>query len=175
MERKTLMLIGPGAFVLAAGSWLVLSLFGRTYAETGTLLLVLLAVSAVPNVVTQSTIWSARIRRHGAVLFGIPAALSAMVIGGSWVLLPVMGVNGTGVAWLAAQCLLAAGILVQRWLSRGKGQDTEQDAQQPPPVSPVLVDDATRPLHLGPAELHGVSIDDTMPLRISPRGPRPNG
>jgi hypothetical protein len=170
MERKTLTLIVPGAFVLAAGSWLVLSLFGRTYAETGTLLLVLLAASAIPNVVTQSTIWSARIRRHGAVLFGIPAALSAMVIGGSWVLLPVMGVNGTGVAWLAAQCLLAAGILVQRWLSRGKGQD----ARQPPPVSPVLVDDATRPLHLGPADVHGVSIDDTMPKRISPGGSRPN-
>jgi O-antigen/teichoic acid export membrane protein len=165
MERKTLMLLVPGAFVLAAGSYLVLSLFGRTYAETGTLLLVLLAVSAIPNAVTQATIWAARVRRRNAVLFAVPALLAAMVFGGTWVLLPVMGVTGAGVAWLGAQCLLAAGILLHRRFSRGS------EPEQPAPA-PVELDDATRPLHLGPYDVHGAGIDDTMPLRLSPEGPR---
>ena len=162
MERKTLMLIVPAAFVAAAASFLVLSLFGRTYAETGSLLLVLLAASAIPNVVTQSTIWSARVQRRGPVLFGLPAALSAMVIGGSWVLLPVMGVAGPGVAWLVAQCLLAAWILVRRWMSKGE----EREAEEPP------LDDATRPLPLTPNDVYAASIIDTVPLRPVSRGHR---
>jgi O-antigen/teichoic acid export membrane protein len=162
MERKTLMLLVPGAFVLAVGSYLVLSLFGRTYAETGTLLLVLLAVSAIPNAVTQATIWSARVRRRSVVLFAVPAVLATVVFGSTWVLLPVMGITGAGVAWLGAQCLLAAGILAHRRLS----------AAHPQPPAADELDYSTRPLHLGPYDVHGVGIDDTVPLRLSPRGPR---
>jgi O-antigen/teichoic acid export membrane protein len=162
MERKTLMLLVPGAVVMAAGSYLVLSLFGRTYAETGTLLLVLLAVSAIPNAVTQATIWAARVHRRNAVLFAVPAALAAMVFGGTWVLLPVMGVTGAGVAWLGAQCLLAAGILLHRLLTRGS-----EAPQATPAPAPSPLDVPTRPLHIGPYDVHGAGIDDTMPLRLT--------
>jgi hypothetical protein len=122
-------------------------------------------VSAIPNAVTQATIWAARVRRRNAVLFAVPALLAAMVFGGTWVLLPVMGVTGAGVAWLGAQCLLAAGILLHRRFSRGS------EPEQPAPA-PVELDDATRPLHLGPYDVHGAGIDDTMPLRLSPEEPR---
>jgi O-antigen/teichoic acid export membrane protein len=159
MERKTLMLVVPGALVAGVASPLVLSLFGPEYAESGTLLLVLLAASAIPNVVTQSTIWSARVRRQGAVLFGLPAVLAAMVIGGSWLLLPVLGVTGTGVAWLAAQSLLAVTILVQRHRSGGDEEPGE----------------ATRPLYLGGQEGFIGSTDETLPMRLPPRGDRHRG
>jgi O-antigen/teichoic acid export membrane protein len=118
MERKALTLVVPGALVAAAAAYPVLSLFGSSYAGTGTLLLVLLVLSAIPNVVTSSTTWAARVSRRGAVLFGLPAVLCVAVVAGSWVLMPVLGVTGTGWAWLGAQCAVAAVILVGRRMSR---------------------------------------------------------
>jgi O-antigen/teichoic acid export membrane protein len=114
MDRKAITLVLPGAVVVAIGSYLILSVFGSTYAETGTFLLALLALSAIPNVVTNSALWEARVRRHRAVQFGLPAATSAAVIAGTLVLIPVTGITGAGWAWLAAQSVAAAAILLHR-------------------------------------------------------------
>jgi O-antigen/teichoic acid export membrane protein len=114
MVTKALTLIVPAVVVAAPASYLVLSIFGSSYAEAGSELLVLLLVSAVPNVVTAAAVWAARVRRDGRVLFGIPAGISTTVIAGSWVLMPVMGVTGAGVAWLVAQTVVAAGVLLLR-------------------------------------------------------------
>jgi O-antigen/teichoic acid export membrane protein len=118
MERKAMTLMIPGVAVVAAGSYPILWVFGSTYASTGTLLLVLLALSAIPNVVTNSAVWEARVRRDRAVLVGQPAALSVMVIVGTVVLVPEMGVTGAGWAWLVAQCVLAAVVLLRRRKAR---------------------------------------------------------
>ena len=114
MERKAQTLVVPGAVGAAVLSYPVLSLFGSTYAETGTLLLVLLALSAVPNVVTNATVWAARVRRDSAVLVGLPAVQSVAVFAGTLVLVPLLGVVGAGWAWLGTQCVLAAVILLRR-------------------------------------------------------------
>lgn len=114
MVSKALTLLVPAVIVLAPCSYLLLSIFGTTYAATGAPLLVLLVVSSVPNVVTAAAVWAARVRRDGRVLFGLPAAISTGVIAGSWVLMPVMGVTGAGVAWLAAQTVAATGVLLLR-------------------------------------------------------------
>jgi O-antigen/teichoic acid export membrane protein len=114
MVTKALTLIVPVVIVVSPASYLVLSIFGRSYAEDGAELLVLLLVSAVPNVVTAAAVWAARVRRDTRVLFGLPAAISTTVIAGSWVLMPVMGVLGTGVAWLVAQTVAATGVLLLR-------------------------------------------------------------
>jgi O-antigen/teichoic acid export membrane protein len=119
MERKAMTLMVPGVAVVAIGSYPILWVFGSTYAQTGTILLVLLALSAIPNVVTNSAVWEARVRRDRAVLVGVPATLSAAVIVGTVVLVPAMGVTGAGWAWLVAQSVLAAVILLRRrWVGR---------------------------------------------------------
>jgi O-antigen/teichoic acid export membrane protein len=118
MERKVLTLIVPGAAVIAIASYPILWVFGGTYAQTGTILLVLLALSAIPNVITNSTVWEARVRRDRSVLIGVPAALSVAVFTGTLVLVPTMGITGAGWAWLAAQCVLAAVILLRRRVRR---------------------------------------------------------
>lgn len=114
MVHKAMALLVPAVVVIAAGAYPLLSLFGPRYADEGSLLLVLLVLSAIPNAITWSTVWAARVRRDGRVLFGLPAAITTAVIAGSWFLMPVMGVLGTGVAWLGAQSLAAAGILLVR-------------------------------------------------------------
>jgi O-antigen/teichoic acid export membrane protein len=118
MERKALTLIVPGALVTAAASYPILWVFGHTYAQTGTLLLILLALSAIPNVVTNSTVWEARVSRRRAVLVGLPAGLCALVMIGTFVLVPMMGIAGAGWAWLGAQCVVAAAVLLHRRMVR---------------------------------------------------------
>jgi O-antigen/teichoic acid export membrane protein len=118
MERKALTLIVPGALVAAAASYPILWVFGSTYAETGTLLLILLALSAIPNVITNSTVWEARVSRRRAVLVGLPAGLCAAVIIGTVVLVPLMGITGAGWAWLGAQCVVAVVVLLYRGTAR---------------------------------------------------------
>jgi O-antigen/teichoic acid export membrane protein len=114
MDRKAITLVLPGAVVVAVGSSLILSVFGRNYAESGAILLALLALSAIPNVVTNSALWEARVRRHRTVQFGLPAATSAAVIVSTLILIPTMGITGAGWAWLAAQSGAAAAILLHR-------------------------------------------------------------
>src|SRR5690606_18432432 len=118
MVVKAMALLVPAVLVIAVGAEPLLSLFGAHYADEGSLLLALLALSAVPNVVTWSAVWAARVRRDGRVLFGLPAAVTTAVIAGSWVLMPALGVVATGVAWLGAQSVAAAGVLLVRAVSR---------------------------------------------------------
>jgi O-antigen/teichoic acid export membrane protein len=119
MTWKAMALLVPAALLFAALSYPLLSLFGAQYADEGALLLALLALSGIPNVITWSTVWAARVRRDGRVLFWLPAAITTSVIAGSWFLMPVMGVVGTGVAWLGAQSVAAGGVLLVRALRRG--------------------------------------------------------
>jgi O-antigen/teichoic acid export membrane protein len=114
MIHKAMVLLLPAVLLCAVIARPLLSLFGSHYADEGSLLLVLLALSAIPNVITWSTVWAARVRRDGRVLFGLPAAITTTVIAASWFLMPVMGVVATGVAWLGAQTFAAAGVLLVR-------------------------------------------------------------
>jgi O-antigen/teichoic acid export membrane protein len=114
MVCKAMALLLPAVVVIAVAAYPLLSLFGAHYADEGSLLLALLALSAVPNAITWSAVWAARVRRDGRVLFGLPAAVTTAVIAASWFLMPVMGVVGTGVAWLGVQTVAAAGVLAVR-------------------------------------------------------------
>jgi O-antigen/teichoic acid export membrane protein len=118
MVVKSLTLVVPAVVVIAPGSYLLLSLFGSEYAATGSLLLALLALSAVPNVITQAAVWAARVQRRGALQIAIPATLAVAVIVGTVLLMPSLGVTGAGVAWLGAQTLAAAAILLVQLRSR---------------------------------------------------------
>ncbi len=110
--RRALTLVAPVVVVLVAGAPLVLSIFGEHYAAGGSVTLMLLALSAVPNVITASTVNAARVRQRMGVLFGVPATIAMIVIAMSWLLMPYLGVVAVGIAWLSAQTLVAVGILV---------------------------------------------------------------
>ncbi|MFR9802528.1 phosphotransferase [Pseudonocardia sp. RS010] len=116
--RRSLTLVLPGALVVAAGAPLILSVFGVGYAREGAAALALTALAAVPYAVTSATVSAARVRRRGAVQFAVPATAAVLVIGGSWLLLPVLGILGAGLAWLLGQSLVALVIVVvtARWL-----------------------------------------------------------
>src|SRR5918992_1379250 len=116
--RRGLMLVAPVALVLAVGAPLVLALFGPHYADAGTGALALVALSAVPNVITAAATSTARVRQRRGVQFGVPTSLSVLAIGLSWLLMPQLGILAVGLAWLVAQCVVAAVVLVANapWL-----------------------------------------------------------
>ncbi|MGI5404072.1 lipopolysaccharide biosynthesis protein [Streptomyces sp. CA-135486] len=113
-----LMLLGAITIIVIAPK--LLSFFGAEYAAEGTMLLRLLAVSALPNLLVSVAVDVARMRRQLRMVVGLQLALCVLVLGLSAVLLPVLGLSGAGVAWLAAQSLLALYLLIwrSRWLPR---------------------------------------------------------
>lgn len=117
LRHAALMLAVAVAVLLVAAPWL-LSLFGREYAEQGTLLLRLLALSALPNLVVAIAVDVARSRRRMRTVIGLQAAECGLVLGLAVWLVPVLGVDGAGVAWLAGLGVLAVPLLLTlpRWL-----------------------------------------------------------
>ncbi|MFC5993653.1 lipopolysaccharide biosynthesis protein [Pseudonocardia hispaniensis] len=114
MEVKAAVLLVPAVAMIVFGAPVVLGVFGPEYAETGTGLLALAALSALPNIITTSTVSVARVRRQVPLLFAVPASVAVLTIGLSLLTLPRWGVIGVGAAWLTSQTLVASVVLVLR-------------------------------------------------------------
>ncbi|WP_028929929.1 oligosaccharide flippase family protein [Pseudonocardia asaccharolytica] len=112
LVTKALTLIVPVVAVLVLAGPVALSIFGPHYVEFGTGALVLIALSAVPNVITAATVSSARVRQRMGVLFAVPATIATIVIVLSWALTPYLGITGVALAWLIGQTIVAGVILV---------------------------------------------------------------
>ncbi|MEV4788987.1 lipopolysaccharide biosynthesis protein [Streptomyces tuirus] len=118
--RHSALLMSGGVAAMVVAAPTLLSFFGPAYAEEGTTLLRLLALSALPNLLVSLAVDVARIRRRLRLVVGLQLTLCVCVLGLSTALLPVLGLTGAGVAWLVAQCLLALYLLIRwsHWLPR---------------------------------------------------------
>ncbi|MEU6528921.1 oligosaccharide flippase family protein [Streptomyces sp. NPDC046928] len=130
--RHSALLMAAGAVLMIVAAPVLLGCFGPEYAEHGTVLLRLLALSALPNLVFSLAVDVARMRRHMRAVVGLQLALCVLVLGLSAILLPRLGLAGGGVAWLAALSLLAVYLVIRRsrWLPR-------QPDDTPSPSTPV--------------------------------------
>ncbi|MEU8919820.1 hypothetical protein AB0D10_02645 [Kitasatospora sp. NPDC048545] len=111
-------LVAAGVLVtVVAAPWL-LSLFGSGYAEHGTALLRLLALSAVPHLVLSVAVDTARARQRLGPIIALQGAYCVLVLGLTVWLLPLFGLVGVGLAWLIAATVLAVPLLcaLPRWL-----------------------------------------------------------
>ncbi|MER5866309.1 hypothetical protein [Kitasatospora sp. NPDC002040] len=116
--RHTGLLLAAGVLALVVAAPWILGAFGPDYAEHGTTLLRLLALSALPNLVVGIAVDACRARRAMGWVMGLQAALLAMVLALSLWLIPLLGITGVGVAWLVAETALALPLLlgIRRWL-----------------------------------------------------------
>jgi O-antigen/teichoic acid export membrane protein len=112
MVVHAMRLVVPLALLLALAAPLVLAVLGPKYADHATVLLQLLVLSAIPNVVVTAYLSVVRVQRRMKAVIVTIGALSAGVVVLAFVLMPVMGVNGAGVAWLVSQCVVAAVLLL---------------------------------------------------------------
>lgn len=97
----------PGAALLALASRPILSLYGPGYAEHGWALLSLLAAATIPSSLLAITFVLDRLSGRVGRLALIRLVLAVLVLGGSWLLLPRLGIDGVGVAYGAAVLLVA--------------------------------------------------------------------
>jgi O-antigen/teichoic acid export membrane protein len=98
-------LLAPTIMVMIIGGKLVLGLFGAPYAATGYGLLILLAISALPDAVSNVAISIFRVTGRLTYSTLLNLGILGTTLMGAWFLMPPLGIAGVGVAWLGAQTL----------------------------------------------------------------------
>jgi O-antigen/teichoic acid export membrane protein len=111
MTHLAKLLIPVVAVVVAAAPYLLL-VFGRGYAQADVTPLRLLALAALPAVITNTAISVTRSRRRMRMVLGIQVAVFALVWGLSAVLIGPLGITGVAAAWLIAQTAIALALVV---------------------------------------------------------------
>ncbi len=119
---QTMGLVIPAAGVLFLGAPYILRIFGSNYAQHGANLLRLLALSAVPNVVTAIGVSVARVQRRMGVVLAILGSVCILVLGLAYDLLRIDGITGVGLAWLLSQSVVAFVLLLTQLRSLWAGQ-----------------------------------------------------
>ncbi len=100
------------AVVGLAGAPVILNVFGQDFAEPGSWLLRLLLIAAVPNAAYQIAIGRFRSLDRMRRVVALETLLSVLAVGLSWLLLPSLGLEGVGVAWLVALAVVSIVALV---------------------------------------------------------------
>jgi O-antigen/teichoic acid export membrane protein len=108
----TLKLLSPIVLLILLGAPYILGLFGKDYAAGGVILLRLLALSILPHLIISLYISLARVKNRARGILLTQAALCFLVLSLSYLLLPVFGIDGVGIAWLTSYSLVAAFLLV---------------------------------------------------------------
>jgi len=104
---QTARLVIPAAAAIALAAPYVLRLFGRAYAEHAATTLTLLALSAIPNMITTLYVSIYRVQKRMRAVVTLLAGLCGSVLLLGPVLLTVMGITGVGLAWLLCQSVVA--------------------------------------------------------------------
>jgi O-antigen/teichoic acid export membrane protein len=95
----------PAMLVMIAVGRLVLGLFGTSYANAGYGLLVVLAISALPDAVSNVAVAVLRVTHRLGYSAALNIGIFVVSLVGAWLLMPTLGILGVGVTWLGAQTL----------------------------------------------------------------------
>jgi O-antigen/teichoic acid export membrane protein/aminoglycoside phosphotransferase len=109
---QTCAIVVPLALVLALSAPWLLDLFGPQYAAHSHTTLSLLALAAIPNAVTAIYVSAYRVQRRMSAVVMLLASLCGLVLGLGVALMELLGIAGIGLAWLIAESLVAAVLLV---------------------------------------------------------------
>jgi O-antigen/teichoic acid export membrane protein len=93
-----------GAVLLLLAADRLLLAFGSDYAREGAGLLRLLALAALPGCVTMLYLGVERVRKRVGRLILMSLVVAGITLGGGYLLLDPLDIEGVGIAWLAAQC-----------------------------------------------------------------------
>lgn len=105
-------LFGPVTIVILVGAPYFLAVFGGSYSAEGSTLLRLLVLGSIPAAITLVYMGVCQVRKRMDIIVGFQAILTAALLGLTWVLLPVEGVTGVGIAWVLCQSVAALAVLL---------------------------------------------------------------
>jgi O-antigen/teichoic acid export membrane protein len=116
--RFSLLLLAPAIVGIFLFGRKVLLIFGKAYSDAGTTLLWMLALSVLPLAVNYLFFSVRRVQQRMSGVIAGTVWVLIVTLGLSIILLPRIGLFGTGIAWFAAQTSLALVILARFALSR---------------------------------------------------------
>jgi O-antigen/teichoic acid export membrane protein len=103
--RMIALLLMPTMMMMMIAGRPILMVFGASYAKADYVLLIVFAVSAIPDAVTNVAVSICRVNRRLGYSAGLNLGILVVTLVGGWVLMPRLGVIGAGVAWGGAQTL----------------------------------------------------------------------
>lgn len=111
-------LLVPAVALIVAIAPYVLMVFGPGYAAADVGALRLLALAALPALITNTAISATRSQRRMRMVAGIQVSICVLMWGLSAVLMGPLGITGVGAAWLIAQGITAAALVAwpSSWL-----------------------------------------------------------
>ncbi|MBV8086644.1 MAG: hypothetical protein JO247_17715 [Chloroflexi bacterium] len=111
--RQSLRLVIPLVIALQLLAPELLRILGSAYAAGGSDVLRLLALAAIPDIAIELTVSIAQVRRRMAMVVLLRGTVCVLSLGLTSLLLPRVGIDGVGIAWLASQSVAAVIALTQ--------------------------------------------------------------
>ena len=108
--KRLAVIVLPIVLVVLVAAPLVLSIYGRAYAEASSGVLRLLVLAAIPRTLVIVVQSAARARGRAHTTLWTEGLTCGCVLGTAAVLLPVLGPFGIGVAWLAANVVVLGAV-----------------------------------------------------------------
>lgn len=102
-------LLVPAMLATFMGGRIILSLFGPDYVQHSLILLTIFTMSAIPDAITNIYVSVLRVQKRLRLAASINLGMAFLTLTLAWILLPQMGIIGTGWAFLISQ---TAGSLV---------------------------------------------------------------
>jgi hypothetical protein len=114
--RHSILPLGIAVVVLEIGAPWILRVFGPAYSAHASDLLRLLALAALPNLITETAAFAARSQQRTATAAVILTSVSVGTLGLMLLLLPHLGIVAVGIACVAVETVVAAVLLIRpRW------------------------------------------------------------
>jgi O-antigen/teichoic acid export membrane protein len=101
------LVVVPGAVLLMLAPGLVLNIYGPGYAAHSSEVLRLLAAGSLPYGLVTITFALDRIAGRVDRVARTQLAVAVLVLGGSWLLIRKLGINGVGIAWAVGYLIVA--------------------------------------------------------------------
>jgi len=123
-----LLILVPAIVALLVLGDKLLLLFGRSYSESGTTLLRILALSAIPVTINYICLSIMRVKKNIKGLMLVSASIASLALGSGYILMTKVGLSGVGVGWITTQTLVA--IIVVLLLSHRRHRLTSASSAQ---------------------------------------------
>ena len=120
MVKMIYLILVPAVILVIAIADKVLLLFGSSYAENVTTLLRIMAISTLPLGINLAYLAIKRVEKKLRVIVGISIFMAVLCLGLAYLLLPKLGINGVGIAYLTSQMAVALVVVA----SSVKGRQT---------------------------------------------------
>lgn len=128
--KLCLLILIPAIVVLLVLGDELLLLFGRSYSESGAILLRILVLSTIPVTINFICLSVMRVKKNTKGVMLVSASIACLALSSGYILMTRIGLPGVGVGWLAAQTVVA--ITVVLLLSRSRHRSAITITEQHP-------------------------------------------